>query len=163
MKEEKKEEDTAEDSAKAEDDAGITASSNTEVAKSSKCEDPETGDMIHTPQFHHPHHPHHRTFHQVRTSLISLPVGQNVPVPLITACTQCHRDQCNDLRVQRAYGLSIKHTCRLNKSIKVYLEPSDVTSRTNLGDMSSVIFLIIFSFQVFNYIFLIVLQTIRFP
>ncbi|XP_020288478.1 segmentation protein cap'n'collar isoform X2 [Pseudomyrmex gracilis] len=57
-----KEEDTVEDSARAEDDAGITASSNTEVAKSSKCEDPETGDMIHTPQFHHPHHPHHRSF-----------------------------------------------------------------------------------------------------
>ncbi|XP_071556319.1 segmentation protein cap'n'collar isoform X2 [Temnothorax nylanderi] len=58
----KKKEDTADDSASAEGDAAITASSNAEVAKSSKCEDPETGDMIHTPQFHHPHHPHHRSF-----------------------------------------------------------------------------------------------------
>jgi len=70
----KKKEDTAEDSASAEGDAAITASSNAEVAKSSRCEDPETGDMIHTPQFHHPHHPHHRSF-QVRTTLILLPVG----------------------------------------------------------------------------------------
>ncbi|XP_012281394.1 segmentation protein cap'n'collar isoform X2 [Orussus abietinus] len=29
---------------------------------SNQSEDAETGDMIHTPQFHHPHHPHHRTF-----------------------------------------------------------------------------------------------------
>ncbi|XP_018371774.1 PREDICTED: segmentation protein cap'n'collar isoform X2 [Trachymyrmex cornetzi] len=59
----KKKEDTAEDSASAEGDAAITASSNAEVVKSSsRCEDPETGDMIHTPQFHHPHHPHHRSF-----------------------------------------------------------------------------------------------------
>ncbi|KAL0129954.1 hypothetical protein PUN28_001903 [Cardiocondyla obscurior] len=61
VKKKKKEKDT-DDSASAEDDASITASSNTEVAKSSRCEDPETGDMIHTPQFHHPHHPHHRSF-----------------------------------------------------------------------------------------------------
>ncbi|XP_011341454.1 segmentation protein cap'n'collar isoform X2 [Ooceraea biroi] len=53
----KKKEDT-EDSASAEDDIAVTASSNAEVAKSSRCEDTETGDMIHT-QFHHPHHPHH--------------------------------------------------------------------------------------------------------
>lgn len=70
----KKKEDTAEDSASAEDEAAVTTSSSAEVAKSSRCEDPETGDMIHTPQFHHPHHPHHRSF-QVRTTLISLPVG----------------------------------------------------------------------------------------
>ncbi|XP_012055192.1 PREDICTED: segmentation protein cap'n'collar [Atta cephalotes] len=59
----KKKEDTAEESASVEGDAAITASSNAEVVKSSsRCEDPETGDMIHTPQFHHPHHPHHRSF-----------------------------------------------------------------------------------------------------
>ncbi|XP_011645646.1 segmentation protein cap'n'collar isoform X2 [Pogonomyrmex barbatus] len=58
----KKKEDTAEESASAKGDADITVSSNVEVAKSSRCEDPETGDMIHTPQFHHPHHPHHRSF-----------------------------------------------------------------------------------------------------
>ncbi|KYN02148.1 hypothetical protein ALC62_07034 [Cyphomyrmex costatus] len=75
VKKKKKKEDTTEDSASAEGDAAITASSNAEVAKSSsRCEDPETGDMIHTPQFHHPHHPHHRSF-QVRATLISLPVG----------------------------------------------------------------------------------------
>ncbi|XP_029156930.1 segmentation protein cap'n'collar isoform X1 [Nylanderia fulva] len=56
----KKKEDTTENSASAEDDSAISTSSNVEVAKSSKCEDPETGDMIHTPQFHHPHH--HRSF-----------------------------------------------------------------------------------------------------
>ncbi|XP_015189626.1 PREDICTED: segmentation protein cap'n'collar isoform X2 [Polistes dominula] len=44
-------------------DVPVNVSSNVvEVAKSSRCEDPETGDMIHTPQFHHPHHPHHRSF-----------------------------------------------------------------------------------------------------
>ncbi|XP_050448970.1 segmentation protein cap'n'collar isoform X2 [Cataglyphis hispanica] len=61
-KKKKKKAATAVDSASAEDDASITTSSNGEVAKSSRCEDPETGDMIHTPQFHHPHHPHHRSF-----------------------------------------------------------------------------------------------------
>ncbi|KAG5324308.1 CNC protein, partial [Pseudoatta argentina] len=62
----KKKEDTAEDSASAEGDAAITASSNAEVVKSSsRCEDPETGDMIHTPQFHHPHHPHHHRSFQI--------------------------------------------------------------------------------------------------
>ncbi|TGZ51279.1 segmentation protein cap'n'collar isoform X3 [Temnothorax longispinosus] len=86
----KKKEDTADDSASAEGDAAITASSNVEVAKSSRCEDPETGDMIHTPQFHHPHHPHHRSFQgrmpfvramsmeqrwQDLASLLSLPGG----------------------------------------------------------------------------------------
>ncbi|XP_076669139.1 NFE2 like bZIP transcription factor cap-n-collar isoform X3 [Andrena cerasifolii] len=59
----KKEEDTVEAAcASAKGEAAITPSSSVEVAKSSKCEDPETGDMIHTPQFHHPHHPHHRSF-----------------------------------------------------------------------------------------------------
>ncbi|XP_011143717.1 segmentation protein cap'n'collar isoform X2 [Harpegnathos saltator] len=58
----KKKEDTSEDSASAKGSAAISESSNAEVAKSSRCEDPETGDMIHTPQFHHPHHPHHRSF-----------------------------------------------------------------------------------------------------
>ncbi|XP_018341939.1 PREDICTED: segmentation protein cap'n'collar isoform X1 [Trachymyrmex septentrionalis] len=63
----KKKEDIAEDSASAEGDAAITASSNAEVVKSSsRCEDPETGDMIHTPQFHHPHHPHHHRSLQSR-------------------------------------------------------------------------------------------------
>ncbi|XP_011878760.1 PREDICTED: segmentation protein cap'n'collar-like isoform X2 [Vollenhovia emeryi] len=88
----KKKDDTADDSASAEDDAAITASSNAEVAKTSRCEDPETGDMIHTPQFHHPHHPphHHRSFQgrmpfmramsmeqrwQDLASLLSLPGG----------------------------------------------------------------------------------------
>ncbi|XP_011254801.1 segmentation protein cap'n'collar isoform X3 [Camponotus floridanus] len=67
VKKKKKKEDTAEDSASAEDEAAVTTSSSAEVAKSSRCEDPETGDMIHTPQFHHPHHPHHRSFqkHQI--------------------------------------------------------------------------------------------------
>ncbi|XP_033340097.1 NFE2 like bZIP transcription factor cap-n-collar isoform X2 [Megalopta genalis] len=58
----KKKEDTAEESETAKGETAVTTSSNVEVAKSSRCEDPETGDMIHTPQFHHPHHPHHRSF-----------------------------------------------------------------------------------------------------
>ncbi|KAG7190504.1 hypothetical protein KM043_006605 [Ampulex compressa] len=58
-----KKEDTEEESGSAKGDTdGVTASSDLGAAKSSKCEDPETGDMIHTPQFHHPHHPHHRSF-----------------------------------------------------------------------------------------------------
>ncbi|XP_076382043.1 uncharacterized protein LOC143260463 isoform X2 [Megalopta genalis] len=65
----KKKEDTAEESETAKGETAVTTSSNVEVAKSSRCEDPETGDMIHTPQFHHPHHPHHRSF-QVRTRLM---------------------------------------------------------------------------------------------
>ncbi|XP_053978955.1 segmentation protein cap'n'collar isoform X2 [Hylaeus anthracinus] len=56
----KKKED--EESTSAKDETAIITSSNVEVEKSSRCEDPETGDMIHTPQFHHPHHPHHRSF-----------------------------------------------------------------------------------------------------
>lgn len=68
----KKGKDSIEESTSAKDDESpiITSSSSVEVAKSSRCEDPETGDMIHTPQFHHPHHPHHRSF-QVRTISIS--------------------------------------------------------------------------------------------
>lgn len=64
----KKEKDSIEESTSAKDDESpiISSSSSVEVEKSSRCEDPETGDMIHTPQFHHPHHPHHRSF-QVRT------------------------------------------------------------------------------------------------
>ncbi|KYM88862.1 hypothetical protein ALC53_02628 [Atta colombica] len=90
----KKKEDTAEESASVEGDAAITASSNAEVVKSSsRCEDPETGDMIHTPQFHHPHHPHHRSF-QVRTTLISLPVGQCLSL----LCIQCHYD-CDNIMI----------------------------------------------------------------
>lgn len=58
----KKKEDAAEESTSVKGETAITTSSNVEVAKSSRCEDPETGDMIHTPQFHHPHHPHHRSF-----------------------------------------------------------------------------------------------------
>ncbi|XP_006623335.1 segmentation protein cap'n'collar isoform X1 [Apis dorsata] len=60
----KKGKDSIEESTSAKDDESpiITSSSSVEVAKSSRCEDPETGDMIHTPQFHHPHHPHHRSF-----------------------------------------------------------------------------------------------------
>ncbi|XP_076245895.1 NFE2 like bZIP transcription factor cap-n-collar isoform X2 [Calliopsis andreniformis] len=58
----KKEEDTVEESTSAKGETAITTSASVEVAKSSRCEDPETGDMIHTPQFHHPHHPHHRSF-----------------------------------------------------------------------------------------------------
>lgn len=61
----KKEKDSIEEStSEAKDDESpiISSSSSVEVAKSSRCEDPETGDMIHTPQFHHPHHPHHRSF-----------------------------------------------------------------------------------------------------
>ncbi|XP_076751161.1 NFE2 like bZIP transcription factor cap-n-collar isoform X2 [Xylocopa sonorina] len=60
----KKKEDSVEESTSAKDEAAVTGSSGggSEVAKLSKCEDPETGDMIHTPQFHHPHHPHHRSF-----------------------------------------------------------------------------------------------------
>ncbi|XP_076160933.1 NFE2 like bZIP transcription factor cap-n-collar isoform X2 [Ptiloglossa arizonensis] len=58
----KKKEDSAEESTSAKGETAITTSSNVEVEKSSRCEDPETGDMIHTPQFHHPHHPHHRSF-----------------------------------------------------------------------------------------------------
>lgn len=67
----KKEKDSIEESRSAKDDESpiISSSSSVEVAKSSRCEDPETGDMIHTPQFHHPHHPHHRSF-QVRTTSI---------------------------------------------------------------------------------------------
>ncbi|XP_033362453.1 segmentation protein cap'n'collar isoform X2 [Bombus vosnesenskii] len=57
----KKEKDSIEESTSAKDESAITSSSSVEVAKSSRCEDPETGDMIHTPQFHHPHHPHHRS------------------------------------------------------------------------------------------------------
>ncbi|KAG5335963.1 CNC protein, partial [Acromyrmex heyeri] len=70
----KKKEDTAEDSASAEGDAAITASSNAEVVKSSsRCEDPETGDMIHTPQFHHPHHPHHHRSFQIHMNDVQQP------------------------------------------------------------------------------------------
>ncbi|XP_043794432.1 segmentation protein cap'n'collar isoform X2 [Apis laboriosa] len=60
----KKGKDSIEEFTSAKDDESpiITSSSSVEVAKSSRCEDPETGDMIHTPQFHHPHHPHHRSF-----------------------------------------------------------------------------------------------------
>ncbi|PBC31849.1 Segmentation protein cap'n'collar [Apis cerana cerana] len=60
----KKEKDSIEESTSAKDDESpiISSSSSVEVEKSSRCEDPETGDMIHTPQFHHPHHPHHRSF-----------------------------------------------------------------------------------------------------
>ncbi|OAD57975.1 Segmentation protein cap'n'collar [Eufriesea mexicana] len=60
----KKEKDRIGESTSAKDETAITSSSSVEVTKSSKCEDPETGDMIHTPQFHHPHHPHHRSFQQ---------------------------------------------------------------------------------------------------
>ncbi|KAG5314239.1 CNC protein, partial [Acromyrmex insinuator] len=75
----KKKEDTAEDSASAEGDAAITASSNAEVVKSSsRCEDPETGDMIHTPQFHHPHHPHHRSF-QIHMNDVQQPLVKPHP------------------------------------------------------------------------------------
>lgn len=70
-KEEEQKNDAGESAGADVDDVeAVTASSNAEVAKSFKHEDPETGDMIHTPQFHHPHHPHHRSF-QVRTTLIS--------------------------------------------------------------------------------------------
>ncbi|XP_017792501.1 PREDICTED: segmentation protein cap'n'collar isoform X2 [Habropoda laboriosa] len=58
----KKEDSTGGESTSAEGETAIISSSSGEVAKSSRCEDPETGDMIHTPQFHHPHHPHHRSF-----------------------------------------------------------------------------------------------------
>ncbi|KAI4480305.1 hypothetical protein M0804_010303 [Polistes exclamans] len=51
-----------------------------EVAKSSRCEDPETGDMIHTPQFHHPHHPHHHRSFQDNDPEPSLPVAVAVAV-----------------------------------------------------------------------------------
>ena len=71
----KKEKDSIEEStSEAKDDESpiISSSSSVEVAKSSRCEDPETGDMIHTPQFHHPHHPHHRSF-QVRAISIFIP------------------------------------------------------------------------------------------
>ncbi|KAL6262747.1 hypothetical protein P5V15_005538 [Pogonomyrmex californicus] len=71
VKKKKKKEDTAEESASAKGDADITVSSNVEVAKSSRCEDPETGDMIHTPQFHHPHHPHHRSFQMAAVNAAS--------------------------------------------------------------------------------------------
>jgi len=65
--EEEEEEEEKDASASAEDDdAADSDTTNGEVAKSSRCEDSETGDMIHTAQFHHPHHPHHRSF-QVRT------------------------------------------------------------------------------------------------
>lgn len=67
-KEEEEEEDGAKEFTSAKGDVAVNGSSNVEVAKSSRCEDPETGDMIHTPQFHHPHHPHHRSF-QVRNVL----------------------------------------------------------------------------------------------
>ncbi|KOC63037.1 Segmentation protein cap'n'collar [Habropoda laboriosa] len=60
----KKEDSTGGESTSAEGETAIISSSSGEVAKSSRCEDPETGDMIHTPQFHHPHHPHHRSFQQ---------------------------------------------------------------------------------------------------
>ncbi|XP_076637938.1 NFE2 like bZIP transcription factor cap-n-collar isoform X2 [Colletes latitarsis] len=58
----KKKKDSEEESASAKDETAITTSNNIEVEKLSRCEDSETGDMIHTPQFHHPHHPHHRSF-----------------------------------------------------------------------------------------------------
>ncbi|KAK9299829.1 hypothetical protein QLX08_007280 [Tetragonisca angustula] len=58
----KKEKDSIEESTSAKDESGITSSSSVEVAKSFRCEDPKSSDMIHTPQFHHPHHPHHRSF-----------------------------------------------------------------------------------------------------
>ncbi|KAK2584088.1 hypothetical protein KPH14_006531 [Odynerus spinipes] len=60
--EEEEEEDGAAEFTSTKGDVAVNSSSNVEVAKSSRCEDPETGDMIHTPQFHHPHHPHHRSF-----------------------------------------------------------------------------------------------------
>ncbi|XP_046817460.1 segmentation protein cap'n'collar isoform X2 [Vespa crabro] len=59
---EEEEEDGAKEFTSAKGDVAVNGSSNVEVAKSSRCEDPEIGDMIHTPQFHHPHHPHHRSF-----------------------------------------------------------------------------------------------------
>nr|XP_012221306.1 PREDICTED: segmentation protein cap'n'collar [Linepithema humile] len=67
VKKKKKKEDSVEDSASAEGDAAISnnASSNVEVTKSSRCEDPETGDMIHASHPHYPHHPHHRSFQRV--------------------------------------------------------------------------------------------------
>nr|XP_012146250.1 PREDICTED: segmentation protein cap'n'collar isoform X5 [Megachile rotundata] len=58
----KKKEDTVDESSSAKEETAVTSSSTPEVSKSPRCEDPETGDMIHTPQFHHPHHPHHRSF-----------------------------------------------------------------------------------------------------
>ncbi|XP_076391759.1 NFE2 like bZIP transcription factor cap-n-collar isoform X2 [Megachile rotundata] len=58
----KKKEDTVDESSSAKEETAVTSSSTLEVSKSPRCEDPETGDMIHTPQFHHPHHPHHRSF-----------------------------------------------------------------------------------------------------
>ncbi|XP_043512962.1 segmentation protein cap'n'collar isoform X2 [Frieseomelitta varia] len=58
----KKEKDSIEKSTCAKDESSITSSSSVEVAKSFRCEDPKSSDMIHTPQFHHPHHPHHRSF-----------------------------------------------------------------------------------------------------
>lgn len=60
--EEEEKEDAAEEFTSTKGDVAVNGSSNDEVAKSSRCEDPETDDMIHTPQFHHPHHPHHRSF-----------------------------------------------------------------------------------------------------
>ncbi|KAK1127175.1 hypothetical protein K0M31_003724 [Melipona bicolor] len=62
----KKEKDSIEESTCAKDESGITSSSSVEVAKSFRCEDPKSSDMIHTPQFHHPHHPHHRSFQTTR-------------------------------------------------------------------------------------------------
>lgn len=64
----KKNEDSTEESTSEKGEAAITGSSSVEVAKSSRCEDLESSDMIHTPQFHHPHHPHHRSF-QVRNDI----------------------------------------------------------------------------------------------
>lgn len=68
--EDEAEENDTEEFTSAKGDVPVNDSSSVELAKSSRCEDPETGDMIHTPQFHHPHHPHHRSF-QVRSSLFS--------------------------------------------------------------------------------------------
>ena len=77
----KKEKDSVDSSTSAKDD---TSSSSVEVAKSSRCEDPKSSDMIHTPQFHHPHHPHHRSF-QVRSTLILL--SSTPPLSLFTNTT----------------------------------------------------------------------------
>ncbi|KZC05006.1 hypothetical protein WN55_04826 [Dufourea novaeangliae] len=80
----KKKDDIAEGPTSAKGETAVTTSSNVEVAKSSRCEDPETGDMIHTPQFHHPHHPHHRSFQQFLVKCHTQSVEQQ----------QHHQQQC---------------------------------------------------------------------
>ncbi|EFN69342.1 hypothetical protein EAG_01082 [Camponotus floridanus] len=111
VKKKKKKEDTAEDSASAEDEAAVTTSSSAEVAKSSRCEDPETGDMIHTPQFHHPHHPHHRSFQFVRR-IAQVAITCLAKLTFIASYKCSHRNICvlrndesRDVVVESGHGI----------------------------------------------------------